>query len=80
MKTMILEAKEVTVITKSGKPALNNKGQVIQPCPHPQIPGLDASFCQACRIWWVDKQMVELVLESKRKSYGSGNDGDDKSK
>ena len=47
--------------------------EVRQPCSHVLssdrcvIPGLDADFCQVCRVYWVDEYMLDRLL-NKRKS------------
>jgi hypothetical protein len=35
-------------------------------CEHPKIPGLDADFCQVCRIWWVNAFEREKYSARKR--------------
>jgi hypothetical protein len=50
-----------------------NQKEIRQPCHHVLnsdrcvIPGLDADFCQTCRIYWVDEYRLDLLL-NKRKS------------
>lgn len=40
-------------------------------CDHPiDIPGLDASFCKACRTWWVDEPLRQAILDRKRAPNG----------
>lgn len=28
--------------------------RLVNPCLHKKIPGLDAMFCEECRVWYVD--------------------------
>lgn len=49
--------------------ALGN--QLKKPCAHPLIPGLDASFCKVCGIWWVDQPMRD-ILSLRRKGKQKG--------
>jgi hypothetical protein len=42
-------------------------GNIINPkCNHPLIPGLDADFCEVCRIYWIDAQETEIFFARKR--------------
>jgi len=40
-------------------------------CTHALIPGLDASFCKICRIWWVDQDMRDRLTSGKKASAKS---------
>lgn len=34
--------------------------ELAQPCRHPKIPGLDADYCQQCKIYWVNNHTICL--------------------
>lgn len=57
----ILPSTHILHITEAGK--------ILKPtCGHDLIPGLDASFCEECRIWWIDG--YETVKFRERKKLG----------
>ena len=47
--------------------------EVCKPCSHVLnnagcvIPGLDADYCQECRIYWINAYMRDLLLNKRRK-------------
>jgi hypothetical protein len=46
---------------------INSQGKRMRgTCSHPLIPGLDADFCNVCRIWWIDQQMTERLLNRRK--------------
>jgi|GEM_PF-2280913 len=49
--------------------SINSSGKVIrEACIHALIPGLDASFCKTCRIWWVDQNMRDILRPPRKKT------------
>ncbi len=55
----VMTAEHVIYINSSGT-------KVRQICEHKLIPGLDASFCSTCRIWWIDQQVTDQLLNRRR--------------
>jgi hypothetical protein len=46
------------------------KGNILNPtCSHKKIPGLDADFCEICRIYYVDEQETAKYQLRKKGIY-----------
>lgn len=50
--------------------AIDRLGRVlVTPCNHPeQIPGLDATGCGRCRIWWFDNRYIPEPTKEESKA------------
>lgn len=53
-------SKEITWISEHGI-------VLVTPCTHRKIPGLDAMFCEECRVWYVDKEEQGRRYKRKEK-------------
>ena len=43
--------------------------QLLKKCNHARIPGLDADFCEVCRIYFVDQKERDKFYARKRSAY-----------
>lgn len=60
--------------------SVNSSGKVIrETCKHSLIPGLDASFCKVCDIWWVDQPMRDALSPPRKGKQNGKKTGIDKS-
>ncbi len=67
MMTVVMKTGTQKVLTAEHVIYINAGGtQVKQLCGHKLIPGLDASFCSTCRIWWIDQKMTDQILNRRR--------------
>jgi hypothetical protein len=47
--------------------------EIRKPCSHVLnddrcvIPGLDADFCQVCRVYWIDENMIDRLLNKRKR-------------